>query len=329
MHLLQLDYGEAFHCPVCRFLPPSERTLLIDGIRMGHRTGDDDAHIEKLPPILAERYAVKNFALIKDKATRDAIEAFLEHQCGTQYDKATTLLSGLKAGDGGCFLDAFQFVAKKLAESRTTPGTAKALAAFVRTVARDSPVLGSVITPHATMGTADSVLDQLAMRAGMEGPLPPAMQQQAAWHVPFLAPLLRLYGWEALRAPLRPMLDGLNTLVKQCVATVGLPDLQDNANCADGAAADDEADRVFAPSLTARRPIVAYGAGSYDGKDCSKYIDPAAPGISHGLVVLHCPHGLFVGFDMLEQHEGPVALFEMLSQRCEQAPYMIVYDNAW
>ena len=35
--LLDVNHDPAFQCPICRHLPPGERTVLLDGITMGFR----------------------------------------------------------------------------------------------------------------------------------------------------------------------------------------------------------------------------------------------------------------------------------------------------
>jgi hypothetical protein len=50
-------------------------------------------------------------------------------------------------------------------------------------------------------------------------------------------------------------------------------------------------------------------------------------GLTEGLMVLTCPHGICIGFQILCRHEGPRVAFELIYTRFKEAPAYIVYDN--
>lgn len=90
----------------------------------------------------------------------------------------------------------------------------------------------------------------------------------------------------------------------------------------------------FGPSLRYHRPPKDYVADSQSASSkkedegaCAR-TDSSHGGLGPGLLGVYCPHGICLGFSLMRKSEGERMIFQLLYNRFESAPRIIVYDRA-
>ena len=97
-------------------------------------------------------------------------------------------------------------------------------------------------------------------------------------------------------------------------------------------AAPTEYDNIieYLPNLGQLRGKGSYGADKSkggDSVDCRKTTQ-TTPTLTSGLFTYFCPHGICLGFQLLDSPESPRVPFDILVRRFRKMPSLIIYDNA-
>ena len=87
----------------------------------------------------------------------------------------------------------------------------------------------------------------------------------------------------------------------------------------------------YFPNLPQYRGRGKYAADrqktSHPGDSCRK-ASYSHPSLSPGIFTLFCPHGICLGYEVMQSCESPMHPFNIFKQRFRVAPQVIVYDNA-
>ena len=135
--------------------------------------------------------------------------------------------------------------------------------------------------------------------------------------------LVRCCKWKKVPEAFRPLLAqliGLASLPGRCTDSRHLAVVEGLPN---------KENLVFMPNHPCIRHLRDYGETREDKSDstCQKHVK-RCPGLTPGIFACFCPHGICLGFSILERFEGPSTAFELLFQRFPTAPGMVIYDNA-
>ena len=77
------------------------------------------------------------------------------------------------------------------------------------------------------------------------------------------------------------------------------------------------------------------GSGNYDAdranvkspEECNKETK-RNPNLTSGIFTVYCPHGICLGFQLMDSPESPKTPFDLLVRRFPTVPRLIIYDNA-
>ena len=66
----------------------------------------------------------------------------------------------------------------------------------------------------------------------------------------------------------------------------------------------------------------------FDKSSVCKKIPVHHPRWSPGLLIITCPHGFVLGWELIKEPESPKQVFRFLYYLCKDAPERVIYDNA-
>jgi hypothetical protein len=79
---------------------------------------------------------------------------------------------------------------------------------------------------------------------------------------------------------------------------------------------------VFMPMLPLLRLLPAYRMKAEKQRDCNKYAF-SHKGLTPGIFLVYCAHGVCLGFKLLPRCEGPSAVHDLLFTRLSDGEFVV------
>jgi hypothetical protein len=296
---LDIDYAQGFECPVCATLPPSERVVIMDGKVMGFRKDlQKPEAVDPAEPRPDQIVNVAEMAYIRRSGKKDTFAQRLR-----AYAKGKRCLD----------LELLQDMERRTPEllwmvHNTAVGESCPLRYqwFLRDVATEQPL--PTLIPRVLVVPLRRMIEATELMEGDKTLL--------RRHFPALFDLVQKNQWQCIVAEAKPLL-------RKLVSLADIPHRIDPVK-----EGQIESDRAFFPNNPLCRPALKPNDDQEDLRNiCTKHTKRTQR-YTPGIFALFCPHGVCLGFEAMEQFEGPMVPFNILYRRFEAAPKVAIYDNA-
>lgn len=314
LSIVDTDETVAMCCPVCRWLPHEDLTLLFDGIEQGMPIGNVQQPPQYTRQGDAPDIKMNKYLVIDNRPARQLLKRYVQTHDVNFKDMREAVA---KTNNGGCVVGLLDYARQHDRDNRCP----KSLRRFMLWLSSNSPAR-SIIDSEASRSNGLLTKEWLPC----QGPLTLAMNKDIARCFPALSELMADNpSWTTFPDFLRPVLEKIGELAR----------LPCQAPWYDaGEETLDEALWVCAPQFKAASNVLPnYGADrrgapkDVDNDACTKLVHSCAT-MSHGAVTVQCPHNVLLGFVVLHRHESPKAVFEFLRRKLTTGPRLVVYDNS-
>lgn len=198
----------------------------------------------------------------------------LRRYCEEDLSEAErTQLAGLVKQHAPWLEPMLQFALSRQPDQSCPPG----LRPFLRELSCAAPITGSYLIPDAAIGWGAELSQLETWAAACKGELSNDMRRDMGARLPLVSRLLHWYDWEAVRAPLQPVLTQLAIRAKRAFSGSA-------RNTEPAAEALD--DWLYAPMFTANNRLKKYAADKERAAPhgCNKYAGSMA-GLTEGTYV--------------------------------------------
>jgi len=318
---LDVDYTKGFSCPICSQLPAEEQILVMDGKTMGLCKERMPVREEPLRTGIAPTIHASSYTYLAGDKKRTELRAKLRHWAKGEGCSNADFADLQKQAERHApeLFRALQYITHNHDEqNRTCPSQYRQ---FFLSIATSYPI-PSLIPPLLSLplgGKSICALKRIMSCTCIS--LGDKDLLQRCW--PAFYEIVKANKWTAVPQEFHPLLDQLITLASFpgiCKDTDHLAVVQGLPN---------KENLVYMPNHPVCRPLRQYNqnSGGKASESCRKDVTRCS-GLTPGIFTFFCPHGVCLGFSILERYEGPSTAFELLFQRFPTAPRMVIYDNA-
>lgn len=301
MYHLDLDVARTLTCDVCRSMSLRDRVFILDGTSNGFLNRSKTPHVETRGEDQTLRHAPGHvYALVKTNKERAAVLQAFER--GKAFDTGAYLKGLGKVAVPGLAT----FAAHAL--DRCGAG---AVAAFLRDIASPYPLIATV-QYGMVLPRGRSLLDRLLQTITSED------RHELRYTWPSLFRLLA--NFKTIPNEWRRLFQAIRAVAESSYRT--------EIDYLHWAKADREHPFVCFPDFPRlrRNPWPRGAPREQAESSCTKHILQHRH-FSPGLFLVCCPHAKILGFCAMQEYESVHTAFELIVERFEVPPGMIVYDN--
>lgn len=312
-------FKEMFNCTICSKLQASDQAFIFDGIMEGFM----QESVVSEPPAgpcasddIIQCWAPIKYAYIENVTARTIVH---------DYAKGTKLPPNFKTKLPDELVEALIYISDN-GTHEVCPARYQRFLAEISTEYPASTFINAALV--STKYGEIAVMDTICSGAKFTGDI----VQSINTHWPVLGGLIVFDAkdvWVDIPDRLRP-------LFKEMTKKARIPTLKDNSHSIYASAnALDEDAMIYMPNHPRIRPCRKYSVDV--NKSSREFVDEHGQCTKHlhssrvhtpGLFTCFCIHGICHGYQAMRRYEGPSTLFKMVYERFQQAPGMLIYDNA-
>jgi hypothetical protein len=298
-HHLDLDVDAALQCEACREVPLRHRVFILDGTSNGFLNATKTPRHQEPCSSGPKELPGSTYALVK--STQDRARVLKPFESLDDFQRDAYLKQCERVDVGGLI----PFMTHALTHCRVED-----VAVFLRDIASPYPITATV---QAAMVMPDGGLLQRCFEEDISKDDRDAMRQMwpSLWTI--LAPFRRIPGsWWML----------LTTIRNLAVSIYRTQPIEYTM----WETTTEEHPHVCFPEFPRRRRQPWPRKASTYEASCTKHILQHRH-FSPGLFLICCPHGKILGFCAMQEYESVHTAFELIVERFDEPPGMIIYDN--